>query len=597
MPRIPLLRCALLTALSGGLMAADVVLHYWNGDQRVDVQLAVDELVVEDAAGRRSVPVAADGALVGMTAEAKRLRQDPAVRAVRAVLYQHGARTAATRLVATDRLSLRVRPGQDLAALQARHGLDLVEHVPYSPDTVIVAVRDRDPLAAITIANHLVEEDGVVFATPLLQRQLQRRGDPDAPQYAQQWHLKNTDQLGAGTAGNDLNVSGVWNFTAGTGLGAGVNIGIVDDGLETTHADLSGNARTDIDTDINSNDNDPNPGAGNTADRHGTSVGGVAAARGNNANGTTGVAPRAGLVGIRLIAAPATDAQEAQAINHRVSEAVDANRIHVSNNSWGPSDDGATLGAPGPLVRAALENGVTVGRGGRGVVYCWAGGNGRLGGADVSNYDGYANSRYVIAVGATRHDGKQASYSESGTNILVNAPGGGVEVGRADDDGPNLGIVATDRTGSAGFSNGDFTSAANGLGGTSFSSPAVAGVVALMLEANPALTWRDVRHALVRTATRNDPGDGGWFANGAGRQFKLNYGFGRANAAAVVAAVAPASWVPVPAEATVLTASEAVAVAVPDNNTTGVTRTRTEEHTSELQSRGLISYAVFCLKK
>lgn len=547
-----------------GLLAAaeSQPVHYWNGEQRVELELALDELDVHDQHGARRQVV--DGHTLAQTeADADAARAAGAT-AVRGVVYHRGGKNrAAHRGVLTGYIALRTNAGQDAAALAAKLGFVIVEPVPYSPDTVIVAVTGSGLTRTLDVANHLYEQERVIFATPMIERQRARRVDPNDAQFVNQWHLKNTGFLGAGNAGNDINVTSLWNFTAGTGLGTGVNIAVVDDGLETTHADLSGNARTDIDIDLNSNDQDPNPGGGNSDDIHGTSVGGVAAARGNNSIGTSGVAPRASLVGIRLIAGPATDSMEGQAMTHTASETVNANRIHISNNSWGPPDDGASLEGPGPLMQAALVSGTSTGRGGLGIIYCWAGGNG--GNNDVANYDGYANSRYVIAVGASRHDGTRAGYSELGTNLLVNAPGG---------DGSNGGMVATDRTGGPGFAAGsqDFTTVTDQLIGTSFATPVVAGVVALMLEANPNLTWRDVRHALVRSATKNHAGDGGWITNGVGLEHNLKYGFGRVNAAAAVALVAPSTWVRVPAEATPLTASESVSVAVPDNNLTGISR-------------------------
>lgn len=559
--------CSLvLMTIAGVAVAVETQpIHYWNGNQRVDLDIAVDEYVIEDDLGQRRVAVASKDVRT-TNDQAVRLIKEGSARAVRAVFYPRGVnRSPGKERVATGRLCVRTHPGQDLAPLLARHGLRVVETVSYSADTVICEVSDATLTASIDVANRLYEQDRVIFAAPLLRRQLQRRGNPNDPQFANQWHLKNTGQLGSGS-GNDINVTSVWDFTGGTGLGTGVNVAVVDDGLETSHVDLIANARTDIDYDFNENDNDPNLAGGNTDDVHGTTVGGVIGARGDNANGTTGVAPRAGLVGVRLIAAPVTDADEGQAMLHRATDPVANNRVHVSNNSWGPSDDGGTLDAPGPLMTASLESGVTNGRGGLGIIYCWAAGNGAPN--DVANYDGYANSRFVIAVGASRHDGTKASYSETGTNILVNAPGG---------DGGGVGMVATDRTGSPGFAtgSGDFTTASNGLAGTSFAAPVVAGVAALMLEANPTLTWRDVRHVLVRSATKNDPSGSGWITNGAGRSFNLRYGFGRVNAAAAVAMSGPATWVPAPVAATPLTASETATVAIPENNTTGIVRTRT----------------------
>ena len=59
-----------------------------------------------------------------------------------------------------------------------------------------------------------------------------------------------------------------------------------------------------------------------------------------------------------------------------------------------------------------------MGRGGLGNIYTWAAGNG-LTNDDNVNYDGYANSRYTIAVGAIDHNGNQSFYSEPGSPMLV----------------------------------------------------------------------------------------------------------------------------------------------------------------------------------
>ena len=103
----------------------------------------------------------------------------------------------------------------------------------------------------------------------------------------------------------------------------------------------------------------------------GVVVAGVAAAVGNNGTGVSGAAPEATLVGLRLIAGPATDADEAAAMAHQNG------LIQVKSNSWGPGDSGAVVEAPGPLTIAALQNGVATGRGNLGTLYLWAAGNGR----------------------------------------------------------------------------------------------------------------------------------------------------------------------------------------------------------------------------
>ena len=390
----------------------------------------------------------------------------------------------------------------------------------------------------------------VAHAPPL--RQQHTRSIPNDPLFANQWHLRNTGQSG-GAAGEDARLPAAWDVATG----AGVVIGVVDDGLQGTHPDLAANYRADLSYDYNGNDSDPSPGTG---DDHGTAAAGVAAARGNNGIGVSGSAPAAGLAGIRLIAQTATDQQEADGLTHRLQD------IDIYSNSWGPNDDGLTLEAPGPLTRAALANAVTTGRGGLGSIYVWAAGNG-LDADDNSNYDGYANSRYTIAVSAVDHSGRQSWYSEPGANILVASPSSG---GTATVDAG--GIVTTDRTGTLGYnaassaSGGDY---ANDFGGTSSATPLVAGVVALMLEANPSLGWRDVQHVLASSARKNDPTDAGWSRNGAGRWINDKYGFGVVDAAAAVNLAR--TWQNVTPEVSATSGTITVGSTIPDASSAGIT--------------------------
>jgi subtilisin family serine protease len=362
----------------------------------------------------------------------------------------------------------------------------------------------------------------------------QLRDLPNDPLFTNQWHLRNTGQ--SGTAGVDVNVSPWWDFAGNTRLGAGVVIGIIDGGLETTHPDFAGNYLPALSYDFLSNDPDPTPQGGSG---HGTAVAGTAAARGGNGIGVSGVAPRAGIAGIRLTSPTfQTDAMEASSQTHQNNNQGGLGTIHIYNNSWGPQDDGRTLAGPGPLMKAALESGTATGRGGLGSIFVWAVGNGR-GALDNANYDGYSNSRFVIGTAAITNQGLATSYSEPGTNVFVCAPS---------DGGPGAlsRITTTDRTGVLGYNTNLDGNYATTFAGTSAAAPQVAGVAALMLEANPALTWRDVKHILALTTVKNDAANPGWITNAAGYDHHDSYGFGLADANA--AATLATTWQPVSSE-------------------------------------------------
>jgi subtilisin family serine protease len=317
---------------------------------------------------------------------------------------------------------------------------------------------------------------------------------PD-PFLSRQWHLLDRETEPAGA-----NVLAAWPTTRGLG----VVIGIVDDGLQTTHPDLQPNLSAPLSFDFVENDADPNPrlvGSCNPAllsdvlgeGCHGTAVGGLAAARGDNGLGVSGVAPRATLAGLRLLGrlgaatlpSPVGDAEEALAIGFR----TDA--IHVKNFSFGPADDGATLERPGALAEAALQAAATQGRGGRGSVLVWAAGNGGL--ADNCNFDGYASSRFVIAAGPLGDDAQPAPYAEPCSALFVVTPS----------SGGFRNITTTDITGLPGYDpgGGAFT---DRFGGTSASAPIVSGVAALLVAANPSACPGSSagRRACSRTARR-----------------------------------------------------------------------------------------------
>jgi kexin len=360
---------------------------------------------------------------------------------------------------------------------------------------------------------------------------------PD-PLFRYQWHLKNDGTTPGALAGADARVEGAWNSGI---LGRNVNIVVVDDGVDLRHEDLAAQVNSELNIDFTGQLPTQVNGTAGCDDRnacHGTAVAGIAAAIGNNGRGGKGAAPSARISGRNLLLA---NTSFTTSVVRSMSEK--AGSIYVSNNSWGAPD---YTGEPqGSLAffgwRNAITTGITSGRNNRGALYFWAAGNGgdeiQPGTGifvDNSNLDGQANYHGVIAVAAIGNDDKKAPYSEEGANLWISAHSEGSS---------GVAIATTDIMGSAGYNpnrnaplfgtgfNNNYTNIFNG---TSAATPLAAGVAALVLEANPQLTWRDVRYILATTARKVDPTDTDWATNGAGREFNHKYGFGAVDATRAV---------------------------------------------------------------
>jgi subtilisin-like proprotein convertase family protein len=355
-----------------------------------------------------------------------------------------------------------------------------------------------------------------------------------------QWQLKSRREVNGGA-----NVIAAWPMSQGVG----VVVGVVDVGVEGTHPDLAANYSAALSYDFDQNDKDASPFPD---EAHGTAVAGIIAAVRDNGLGGSGVAPLASIAGLRLNAAgfAPDDARDAAVFLHELD------RIDILNNSWGSGyfgRDGAFSPAgPGPQAQAAMERAVALGRGGKGRIFVWAAGNrGNLG--KDCNLNGWANSRFGISAGQYADFGEQSWTGEPCAALFVAAPSTG---------GTN-GLPTTDNTGPAGETPGDYNL---DFGGSSSSAAMVSGVVALMLSRNPALTWRDVQHILVRSSVHVNPTDPSWSTGPF--PHSPRYGFGLVDAAAAVTMAG--SWTNVPPEAAVPEVVRFVNVTIPDGSAAGV---------------------------
>ena len=457
------------------------------------------------------------------------------------VLYRNGRKAIGAIMVPTGEVVVHLAPFISAEVWAESFGVKISKKLFNN----IILVDLNDAFDAIDFAKQIEDADGVIYAYPNIWEERTKRNDP---LYPDQWHLENTGQQG-GAVGEDVRIANVWNSYRGSGS----IIAIVDDGLDEAHEDLTDNVLSGWGWNWTTNNSDPSPVMPD--DGHGTACGGVAAARGFNLLGGRGAAPYAYLVGYNLLSNSTFD-NEAEALSKNNS------LIEIYSNSWGPSDDGLDLGLLTPVVEAALVDGITNGRNGKGNIFVFAGGNGQ-GEGDNSNYDGYANSRYTIAVSAVTNLGEQSYYSESGANIIVSAPSSG---------GADSGIVTTDVTGAeAGYSPGDGSPDPNytiTFGGTSSAAPLVSGIASLMLEANRDLTWRDVRDVMLTTARKNNPADPEWTQNGAGYWIHHGFGFGVINAESAVTTAH--RWVSSGAEVSYSGYSSSPGLSIPDDDPAGV---------------------------
>ena len=313
---------------------------------------------------------------------------------------------------------------------------------------------------------------------------------PSDPLFPTQWYLRNTGQFPKAKPGEDIHVTSVWpDYT-----GKGITIAVVDDGFESSHPDLVANYNFNASRDLKTGTVGGLPGT--NSDNHGTSVAGLISETANNGMGGVGVAWDGQLIGYRLQFDQETLPYFSQYFASSITQAL-ASGAAIGSNSWGPMMDPFDVQHDQPNYVAAAKEAVQLGRNGLGMVLLFASGNTGEFQLDA-NYDPTDNLPYAITVGAIDSAGAVTGFSTPGASVLVLGPG---------DE-----LVTTDRQAMLGYTKlpgeaGNYTNDAPShsyFDGTSGATPIVAGVVALMLEANPLLGYRDVQDILVHSSRRAD---------------------------------------------------------------------------------------------
>ena len=212
---------------------------------------------------------------------------------------------------------------------------------------------------------------------------------------------------------------------------------------------------------------------------HGTACAGIIGAL-NNSIGIRGVASGVKIIPINIFSNPYGFFYD-DSVANVIRWAYE--RADIISCSWG-------IDVLSTEVTLAINEATTLGRNGKGCIIVASSGNDGESNVPVKFP---ANLQNVIAVGAVDNTGSICPYSCRGTALNLVAPSGyGDNINQSSD------IVTTDRTGNAGYVNGNYY---YHFGGTSAACPQVAGVAALMLSANSYLPEYRVREILQNTAT------------------------------------------------------------------------------------------------
>ncbi|MBO6575307.1 MAG: S8 family peptidase [Rhodothermales bacterium] len=315
------------------------------------------------------------------------------------------------------------------------------------------------------------------------------------------------------------------NFRNRLGLpfsGAGVGVLVNDSGIDALHPDLRDNVVQNVAGQTNLRglnallpvtyvEDIPNTDNGGG---HGTHVAGIVAGTGAASGGKfEGVAPGANLIGYGS-GAVVLILDAIGGFDYALTHQFEYN-IRVVSNSFGESDDNGTDFQPDHPTNVATKRLAD-----RGMIVVFSAGNSGSGAGTITG--NYKKAPWVVTVAAGDNQGRLGDFSSRGRVGVTGSyidPRDGQEYVWSDAPtvtAPGVSVVSANAsTGSLYFSlHPEFAPYYSVATGTSMACPHVAGIVALMLEADPTLDWRDVKDILARTAT-NLPARTEWEA-GAG---------------------------------------------------------------------------------
>lgn len=313
-------------------------------------------------------------------------------------------------------------------------------------------------------------------------------GIPNDPSYPQEWALPKVSAPAA------------WDVTTGS---SNLTIAIIDTGVDGTHPELAAKMVPGW------NFYDNNSNTGPVYYGHGTAAAGATAAIGNNGIGMASLAWGCKIMPIRV------SAPDGWAYWSTVANAL----------TWA-ADHGAQIANVNYQVTksSSVTSAAQYFQSKGGVVVVPAGND--------SAFDSTSDNPYMLTVSAMNPNDSLASWTNTGNNIDLSAPG--------------VNILTT-------ADGGGYTT----WSGTCFATPWVTGTVALIMSVNPGLTPTQIQDILKQSA--DDLGAAGW---------DTGYGWGRVNAARAVNMALNYSPPPPPPPPPTDTVSPTISITSPQNGTT-----------------------------
>jgi subtilisin family serine protease len=386
----------------------------------------------------------------------------------------------------------------------ARANAQAVERLSTTPAAAATGDVDlvRTPAAVAVAMARLAEDPSVLYAEPNWIYTLGQSSQviPGDPNFGQLWGLHNTGQAingePGGAADADIDAPEAW-AAFGTGSPS-VLVAVIDEGIDYTHQDLSGQIWTNLADPHNGVDDDGNgyvddvrgwdfangdnsiyDGKPATAvDAHGTHVAGTIGARANNGVGVAGLNWNVQIISAKFLGrSGGTTANAIKAVDY-VTDLKKRHGLNIvaTNNSWGGG--GFSQALLEAIARGANEN----------ILFIAAAGNGDKRGRGINNdasphypasynTSGVLGAAYdaVIAVAATGRSDELRPWSNYGaTSVDLGAPG-------------SL-ILSTIPGNKYAYYNG-----------TSMATPHVTGVAALVNASHPATTGGLLRAAILES--------------------------------------------------------------------------------------------------